>query len=110
MFEVGDRRPGVAAGRSVRTQGVDANLQLGLPSDSREYGTGAQVLADLGIRSMRLLTNNPAKRAGLEGYGLTMVERVPIFTEPNEYNARYLQTKREKMGHRFDDDPMSLVD
>ncbi len=78
---------------------VDANLDLGLPSDSREYGTGAQVLAALGIRSMRLLTNNPAKRAGLEGYGLSIVERVPLRVASNPENVRYLATKRDRMGH-----------
>ena len=65
---------------------VDANLELGLPADARDYGTGAQILADLGVHSMRLLTNNPAKRAGLEGYGLTIIERVPLEIEPNEHN------------------------
>ncbi|GAA2020964.1 3,4-dihydroxy 2-butanone 4-phosphate synthase/GTP cyclohydrolase II [Nakamurella flavida] len=83
---------------------VDANLALGLPSDSREYGTGAQVLADLGIRSMRLLTNNPAKRAGLEGYGLTVLGRVPLAGAPNPENLRYLTTKRDRMGHVLDGD------
>ena len=78
---------------------VDANLELGLPADSRDYGTGAQVLADLGVRSMRLLTNNPAKRAGLEGYGLTITERVPLPTHPTEHNVEYLRTKRDRMGH-----------
>ncbi len=78
---------------------VDANLNLGLPSDSREYGTGAQVLAALGIKSMRLLTNNPAKRAGLEGYGLRIVERVPLAVATNPENVRYLATKRDRMGH-----------
>jgi 3,4-dihydroxy 2-butanone 4-phosphate synthase/GTP cyclohydrolase II len=78
---------------------VDANLDLGLPSDAREYGTGAQVLAALGIRSMRLLTNNPAKRAGLEGYGLSIVERVPLAVHSNPENVRYLATKRDRMGH-----------
>ncbi|WP_051267176.1 bifunctional 3,4-dihydroxy-2-butanone-4-phosphate synthase/GTP cyclohydrolase II [Nakamurella lactea] len=81
---------------------VDANLALGLPADSREYGTGAQVLADLGVRSMRLLTNNPAKRAGLEGYGLHIVERVPLPLSVNPENLRYLTTKRDRMGHEFD--------
>ncbi len=78
---------------------VDANLELGLPADARDYGTGAQILADLGVRSMRLLTNNPAKRAGLEGYGLTIVERValPVITTP--HNLAYLRTKRDRMGH-----------
>ena len=78
---------------------VDANLDLGLPADSREYGTGAQVLAALGVRSMRLLTNNPAKRAGLEGYGLSIVERVPLPVASNPENVRYLTTKRDRMGH-----------
>ena len=78
---------------------VDANLALGLPSDSREYGTGAQVLADLGIKSMRLLTNNPAKRAGLEGYGLHITSRVPLPVSVNPENVRYLTTKRDRMGH-----------
>jgi 3,4-dihydroxy 2-butanone 4-phosphate synthase/GTP cyclohydrolase II len=78
---------------------VDANLDLGLPADAREYGTGAQILADIGVRSMRLLTNNPAKRAGLEGYGLTISERVPLVVEPNDHNRRYLATKADRMGH-----------
>jgi 3,4-dihydroxy 2-butanone 4-phosphate synthase/GTP cyclohydrolase II len=78
---------------------VDANLELGLPADSRDYGTGAQVLADLGIHSMRLLTNNPAKRAGLEGYGLAIVERVPLPISPTQHNLAYLRTKRDRMGH-----------
>jgi len=81
---------------------VDANLLLGLPSDSREYGTGAQVLADLGITSMRLLTNNPAKRAGLEGYGLTISGRVALPVSANPENVRYLSTKRDRMGHELD--------
>ena len=81
---------------------VDANLQLGLPSDSREYGTGAQVLADLGITSMRLLTNNPAKRAGLEGYGLSIIGRVSLPAHVNPENLRYLTTKRDRMGHELD--------
>ncbi|HEY5881333.1 MAG TPA: bifunctional 3,4-dihydroxy-2-butanone-4-phosphate synthase/GTP cyclohydrolase II [Nakamurella sp.] len=81
---------------------VDANLQLGLPADSREYGTGAQVLADLGIKSMRLLTNNPAKRAGLEGYGLSVVGRVALPVHANPENLRYLTTKRDRMGHELD--------
>ena len=78
---------------------IDANLELGLPADARDYGTGAQVLVDLGITSMRLLTNNPAKRAGLEGWGLTIVGRVPLPTHANPDNLRYLLTKRDRMGH-----------
>lgn len=80
---------------------VEANLKLGMPADSRDYGTGAQILVDLGIKTMRLLTNNPAKRAGLEGYGLSIVERVQIEISPNESNIDYLRTKRDKMGHEI---------
>lgn len=90
---------------SLQDQGVDtvdANLELGLPSDAREYGTGAQILTDLGIRSMRLLTNNPAKRAGLSGFGLDISERVPLEIAPNPHNAFYLETKRARMGHQLD--------
>jgi 3,4-dihydroxy 2-butanone 4-phosphate synthase/GTP cyclohydrolase II len=78
---------------------VDANLALGMPVDSREYGIGAQILVDLGITTMRTLTNNPAKRGGLEGFGLRITERVPLVTEPNPENIAYLRTKRERMGH-----------
>jgi 3,4-dihydroxy 2-butanone 4-phosphate synthase/GTP cyclohydrolase II len=78
---------------------VDANLDLGLPADARDYGTGAQILYDLGVRSMRLLTNNPAKRAGLEGYGLTIVGREGLPVRPHPENVRYLRTKRDRMGH-----------
>jgi len=81
---------------------VDANLDLGLPADARDYGTGAQVLADLGIRSMRLLTNNPAKRAGLEGYGLRILGRESLPVRPHPENVRYLRTKRDRMGHLLD--------
>jgi 3,4-dihydroxy 2-butanone 4-phosphate synthase/GTP cyclohydrolase II len=78
---------------------VDANLHLGLPSDSRDYGTGAQILVDLGVKTMRLLTNNPTKRAGLEGYGLEIVGRVPLPVTANRHNLRYLRSKRDRMGH-----------
>lgn len=78
---------------------VEANVELGFSADARDYGVGAQILADLGLSTMRLLTNNPTKRAGLEGYGLEIVERVPIESEANSENLRYLQTKREKLGH-----------
>ncbi|HEX2038517.1 MAG TPA: bifunctional 3,4-dihydroxy-2-butanone-4-phosphate synthase/GTP cyclohydrolase II [Acidimicrobiales bacterium] len=87
---------------SLQEQGhdtVDANLQLGLPADSREYGIGAQILVDLGITTMRLMTNNPAKYGGLEGFGLDIVERVPLQSTPNPENIHYLRTKRERMGH-----------
>jgi 3,4-dihydroxy 2-butanone 4-phosphate synthase/GTP cyclohydrolase II len=86
---------------------VDANLALGLPADARDYGTGAQILADLGVRSMRLLTNNPAKRAGLSGYGLSIVQRVPLAVPATPENARYLRTKRERMGHELPEEDAS---
>jgi len=78
---------------------VDANLALGLPVDSREYGIGAQILVDLGVTTMRVMTNNPAKYGGLEGFGLEITERVPLLTQPNPENIAYLRTKRERMGH-----------
>ncbi|HLZ36889.1 MAG TPA: bifunctional 3,4-dihydroxy-2-butanone-4-phosphate synthase/GTP cyclohydrolase II [Mycobacteriales bacterium] len=81
---------------------VDANLELGLPADARDYGTGAQILADLGVRTMHLLSNNPAKRAGLEGYGLRIVGRVPLPVRVTAENLRYLKTKRDRMGHDLD--------
>jgi 3,4-dihydroxy 2-butanone 4-phosphate synthase/GTP cyclohydrolase II len=81
---------------------VDANLDLGLPVDNRYYGIGAQILVDLGITTMRLMTNNPAKYGGLEGFGLDIVERVSIEPAPNPENLRYLQTKRERLGHMLD--------
>ncbi|NDC26250.1 MAG: bifunctional 3,4-dihydroxy-2-butanone-4-phosphate synthase/GTP cyclohydrolase II [Actinobacteria bacterium] len=81
---------------------VDANTKLGLPVDSREYGIGAQILADLGAKELRLMTNNPAKYGGIAGYGLSIVERVPLSIEPTPENAAYLQTKRDRMGHVFD--------
>lgn len=82
---------------------VDANLDLGLPADARDYGTGAQILYDIGVRSMRLLTNNPAKRAGLEGYGLTVIGREGLPVRPHPENVRYLRTKRDRMGHLLDE-------
>ena len=78
---------------------VDANVALGLPVDTREYGIGAQMLVDLGVTTMRLMTNNPLKYGGLEGFGLDIVERVPLEPKPNPENLTYLRTKRERMGH-----------
>ncbi len=81
---------------------VDANLQLGLPADARDYGIGAQILSDLGVRSIRLLTNNPAKAEALEGYGIAVTERIGIPVVSNDENRRYLTTKRDRMGHDLD--------
>ena len=78
---------------------VDANIQLGFKPDERDYGIGAQILRDLGVTQMRLMTNNPVKRSGLEGYGLKIVETLPIVIPPNQYNERYLKTKQDRMGH-----------
>ena len=80
---------------------VEANEALGFQMDLRDYGTGAQILGDLGIGKMRLMTNNPRKRVGLAGYGLEVVERVPLEIAPGEHNARYLATKRDRMGHEL---------
>ncbi|TKJ43688.1 bifunctional 3,4-dihydroxy-2-butanone-4-phosphate synthase/GTP cyclohydrolase II [candidate division TA06 bacterium B3_TA06] len=81
---------------------VEANVAIGFPPDARDYGIGAQILADLGLTSIRLMTNNPAKRIGLEGYGLEVVERVPLVIQPHEHNRFYLETKRDKLGHLLD--------
>ena len=80
---------------------VEANLELGFPADARDYGIGNQILADLGLTTIRVLTNNPKKLTGIEGFGLTVVEQVPIEVPPNDENRRYLDTKREKLGHRL---------
>ena len=78
---------------------VDANVALGFPPDMREYGTGADILKDLGLKRIKLITNNPGKISGLEEYGIEITERVPILISPNEYNSRYLSTKEHRMGH-----------
>ena len=88
---------------------VEANLELGFAADQRDYGIGAQILVDLGVRSMRLLTNNPDKRAGLEGYGLSIEERIPLQTVPTPENRDYLRTKVEKLGHLLDVEPEGVV-
>jgi 3,4-dihydroxy 2-butanone 4-phosphate synthase / GTP cyclohydrolase II len=82
---------------------VEANLALGLPVDKRDYGIGSQILADMGIKEMRLITNNPRKIFGIEGYGLKIVGRVPMQTLPTKYNEKYIETKRAKLGHMFDE-------
>ncbi|MDQ1480759.1 MAG: 3,4-dihydroxy 2-butanone 4-phosphate synthase / cyclohydrolase [Actinomycetota bacterium] len=88
---------------------VEANLELGFPADSREYGIGAQILVDLGVTTMRLLTNNPAKYGGIDGYGLEIVERVPLQTVPTDENIAYLRAKQSKLGHLLGiDDPQEL--
>ena len=81
---------------------VEANLRLGLPADKRDYGIGSQILHDLGVREMRIITNNPRKIAGLEGYGLKMIGRVPLIIDRDRYNAEYLKAKEEKLGHLFE--------
>ncbi len=81
---------------------VEANIKLGFQPDLRDYGIGAQILVDLGIKKMRLMTNNPKKIVGLEGYGLKVLERVPIETNPTERNIVYLKTKKKKLGHMLD--------
>ncbi|MGH3101798.1 MAG: GTP cyclohydrolase II, partial [Thermoleophilia bacterium] len=80
---------------------VDANLELGFPADARDWGIGNQILADLGLTTIRILTNNPKKITGLEGFGLRVVEQVPIETSPNVENRRYLETKRDRLGHKL---------
>jgi 3,4-dihydroxy 2-butanone 4-phosphate synthase/GTP cyclohydrolase II len=87
---------------SLQDEGLDtveANVKLGFKADHRDYGVGAQILYDLGVRKLRLLTNNPVKFRALKGYGLDIVERVPLEMEPNDRNERYLRAKAEKMGH-----------
>jgi 3,4-dihydroxy 2-butanone 4-phosphate synthase / GTP cyclohydrolase II len=80
---------------------VEANLELGFQPDMRDYGIGNQILAELGLSTIRILTNNPKKMTGIEGFGLTVVEQVPIEVSPNAENRRYLETKREKLGHKL---------
>jgi 3,4-dihydroxy 2-butanone 4-phosphate synthase/GTP cyclohydrolase II len=80
---------------------VEANLELGFPADARDYGIGNQILSDLGLTTLRILTNNPKKLIGIDGFGLTVVEQVPIEVPPNAENARYLAVKRDKLGHRL---------
>ncbi|HEY2475007.1 MAG TPA: bifunctional 3,4-dihydroxy-2-butanone-4-phosphate synthase/GTP cyclohydrolase II, partial [Candidatus Cybelea sp.] len=86
---------------------VEANVALGLPIDKRDYGIGSQILADLGVREMRLITNNPKKIFGLEGYGLKIVGRTPLQTTPTAHNKHYINTKRAKLGHMLDEAAVS---
>ncbi|MGH8912313.1 MAG: bifunctional 3,4-dihydroxy-2-butanone-4-phosphate synthase/GTP cyclohydrolase II, partial [Acidimicrobiia bacterium] len=87
---------------------VDANLELGLPVDARDYGVGSHILYDLGVRTMRLMTNNPTKRAGIAGYGLEILDQIPLETGHNEHNRRYLEAKRTRLGHLLvEEDPQS---
>jgi 3,4-dihydroxy 2-butanone 4-phosphate synthase/GTP cyclohydrolase II len=86
---------------------VEANIALGLPIDKRDYGIGSQILADLGVREMRLITNNPKKIFGLEGYGLKIVGRMPLQTTPTAHNKHYIATKRSKLGHMLDEEAVS---
>jgi 3,4-dihydroxy 2-butanone 4-phosphate synthase/GTP cyclohydrolase II len=103
----GQEGRGIGLGHKIRAYAlqeeghdtVDANLEQGLPVDSREYGIGAQILVDLGVGDLRIMTNNPAKYGGLDGFGLNIVERVAIQSIPTEHNINYLRTKRERMGH-----------
>jgi 3,4-dihydroxy 2-butanone 4-phosphate synthase/GTP cyclohydrolase II len=88
---------------------VEANISLGFPADLRDYGTGAQILADLGLTSIRLMTNNPRKIVGLEGYGLTVTERVPINVKAHKGNLRYLKAKKEKLGHQITEDDLKIT-
>jgi 3,4-dihydroxy 2-butanone 4-phosphate synthase/GTP cyclohydrolase II len=80
---------------------VEANVKLGFPADKRDYGIGSQILRDLGLRDLRILTNNPKKIYGLEGFGLHVVEEVPLRVPAGEHNRKYLETKKAKLGHRL---------
>ena len=109
LYVRGHEGRGIGLGHKIRAytlqdQGrdtVEANVELGFPADSREYGIGSQILADLGLTTIKILTNNPRKIEGLEGFGLTVTEQVPIETTPQEYNLAYLRAKRDKLGHRL---------
>ncbi len=110
MYLRGHEGRGIGLGHKLRAytlqdegrDTVEANVELGFPVDSREYGIGSQILVDLGVTTMRLMTNNPAKYGGLEGYGLEIVERVPLQVAPNHENIAYLRAKQEKLGHLLD--------
>jgi len=103
---------GIGLGHKLRAYGlqergldtVEANLELGLPVDSREYGIGAQILSDLGVQSIALMTNNPAKYTGIEGYGLVITRRISLIIDAPKECRKYMQTKKEKMGHLLEVD------
>ena len=94
----------INSGCSEQASNVEANLKLGFKNDQRDYGTGALILRNLGITNMNLLTNNPSKRAGLEGYGLNITKRTPLLGKQTPENSKYLETKKDKMGHDFDEE------
>jgi 3,4-dihydroxy 2-butanone 4-phosphate synthase/GTP cyclohydrolase II len=97
----------------LQAQGLDtveANIALGFPPDAREYGIGNQILAELGLTTIRILTNNPKKLTGLDGFGLTVVDQVPIEVDPNDENRRYLAAKRDKLGHRLHHQDLKIPD
>jgi 3,4-dihydroxy 2-butanone 4-phosphate synthase/GTP cyclohydrolase II len=114
VYMRGHEGRGIGLGNKIKAyalqeQGLDtveANCRLGLPVDLRDYGVGAQILRDLGVRKIRLMTNNPRKIVALKGYGLEIVERVPLQTKPNRFNLNYLLTKKEKMGHFIDENKL----
>ncbi|NPA13761.1 MAG: bifunctional 3,4-dihydroxy-2-butanone-4-phosphate synthase/GTP cyclohydrolase II [Aquificae bacterium] len=114
VYMRGHEGRGIGLGNKIKAyalqeQGLDtveANCRLGLPVDLRDYGVGAQILRDLGVRKIRLMTNNPRKIVALKGYGLEIVERVPLQTKPNQFNLNYLLTKKEKMGHFIDENKL----
>jgi 3,4-dihydroxy 2-butanone 4-phosphate synthase/GTP cyclohydrolase II len=92
---------------SLQEQGLDtveANIELGFKGDERDYGIGAQILRDLGVKKIKLMSNNPKKRTGLMGYGLVIVDNIPLEIESNKYNINYLKTKKDKMGHELKND------
>ena len=89
---------------------VEANLKLGFKMDERDYGIGAQILSDLGIHKVRLITNNPLKRVGLEAYGIEIIDRLPVAIQVNKWNLEYMRTKQEKMGHIFQEDAFKVED
>ena len=113
VYRRGQEGRGIGLGHKLRAYAlqdrgfdtVTADVALGLPVDSREYGVGAQILADLGVRSVRLMTNNPAKYSGLSGYGIEIASRIPLVVSAGDHNLAYLLTKRDRLGHQLDSLP-----